>query len=570
MSVTVVENDNWDVENLRLPLVTAFLVAGALISTLHFDAFYYSHDAPKWFLFDLFLSSYIFYSLLRKNRIYLSYFSLLCVALLLMMALCMVQAPHRYAGLEMLVRYGLAVGFGYCLLQDFSQKKLGQLLMWVTLVSALSFSLLFILERFVWQLPYNSGTFSPLGYINHAGHVFNIWIPVLVLFCYQYRRAPLLLGVGIFTLLVVVYVLMSAATRGTIIGLTLSEVMVFLIAIRKNRKQALVFLTITTLLALGIGLYQVSDDLQNGRLSQKITSMQNGVESAANGRFDMYRNTRDMTLANPMGVGTNNFEYLHPYYARPGTSEASPFVNEKQILRTPHNILAKLFSELGIVGGGIAVALFAYLFLVALYQAIVGSYFDKWLFVAVSATMAHSMVSAVFLTPASLFFSAILFSLVNKRFIQGKSFASWSVPGGKVIAPLVLVIPLLSTAWISSEFYAWQGRSYFDAELLSRATKLNPGNDRAYYNLSQVYQDRHRDVEASLEAINRFLELYPYHISALFIQAERLFQLGRLDEAQHSLDKVLTFYPTFKKAKRLQYAVQRKKLILRREGASRS
>jgi O-antigen ligase len=60
-----------------------------------------------------------------------------------------------------------------------------------------------------------------------------------------------------------------------------------------------------------------------------------------------------MTIDNPIGVGINNFEYFHPKYAKPGTAAASTMVNEHSILRTPHNLILKLYSELGYFGGSI-------------------------------------------------------------------------------------------------------------------------------------------------------------------------------------------------------------------------
>ena len=204
-----------------------------------------------------------------------------------------------------------------------------------------------------------------------------------------------------------------------------------------------------------------------------------------------------------------------------------------------------------------------YLFFSALYNAFIGTLVDKWLFVAVCATLIHSLLSAVFLTPASLFFSVLLFATVNRRTVEKVStIASFKI--NRYTRYVFLLIPLLATASAASEYYAYQGRMHFDARRLEQALQFNPYNDRALFNLSQVKLRRERNVQGSLEAIDRFVALYPYHISGLFSKAERHYQLGELDNAQNTIDIVLDFYPGFKKARRLQQDIQRKKLAIRR------
>jgi hypothetical protein len=360
------------------------------------------------------------------------------------------------------------------------------------------------------------------------------------------------MALAIFSLLVVVSILMEAATRGTIVGLSLSELVVFVMVLRKNLKQSLMFLSISTLLLLGIGLYQVSDALQQGRLTHKIESMKKGVAAATGGRVDMFRNTIDMTIDNPLGVGVNNFEYMHPKYGKPGTSHSSPFINEHQILRTPHNIVLKFYSELGYLGGTLFLLFLGSFFVAAFINAWLGNYVDKWLFVGVSATLFHTMLSAVLLTPASLFFTCLLFAVINARFCDRfKPKHRFTVRLPVLLKALYLLVPFIAATAVASEYYGYQGRINFDGKALEKAIALNPGSDRALLNLSQVRLHRHKDVKGSLEALNRFLELYPYHIFGLMLKAERQYQLDDLGGARHTLDKLLAFYPNYKKARRL-------------------
>ncbi len=539
-----------------------FAVVGGLISTVHISIFYYSHDTPKWFVFDCFTSLYIFFFFFKKGRqLRLSWPGSLVCILLSLSLISLWWAPHTVAGLEFFLRFFNASLLAYCLISSWSKEALTKILSWTVFWSALSFCLVFLIERYALQRPYNVGTFSPIGFINNAGHVFNIWIPCLAMFALQYRNRHKLLLSAVVILLIIVSILMEAATRGTIIGLALGELLVFAIAARRSIKKALVFLSITTLMLLGIGLYQLTDVNQDGRLSGKIALFKNSISAAAGQRIQLFENTAVMSQKEFWGVGANNFEYIHPKYAHPGTPKASPFVNEHQILRTPHNIVLKIYSELGIVGGSIFVIFLLGIFLVALRNAANGDYIDKWLLVALFATLFHSLLSAVFLTPASLFFSTILFAAIIRR----TKFSIYaSAPVYKPAAIAFLIIPFLSGKLVLSEYYAFQGRQHFDKGLLEKSLSFNPQNDRALYNLSQVELRRHRNLQASLRSLDRFIDLYPYHVGGLFSKAERHYQLRQFDNAQNTLDKVLDFYPSYEKAKRLQHEIQKQKLLERR------
>lgn len=529
------------------------VVAGILVSSLHLNVFYYSHDTPKWFVFDIATSLYVIYSLRTHRELRYGYAGLLSVALVYLMLASLWIASHKIAGLEFTLRFLNAILFSYCVLLNFSRDRLTEVLLETVFWSALTFSLIFVVERYIIKMEYNAGSFSPAGYINNAGALFNLWIPGLVLYIYQNRRHKHRVFWGAASLLVVVAILMEAATRGTIIGLSISELIVFAMMLRQNVKRSLMFLSITTLLLAGVGIYQVSDSLQNGRLSGKITLMQQGLASASSGRLDMFANTVEMVIDNPLGVGINNFEYIHPKYARPGSAHASPFVDENNILRTPHNIVLKLYSELGYLGGTLFSLLLLYILITACINAWVGGYVDKWLFVGVCATLIHTMLSAVLLTPASLFFSCLLFATVNARFIGRRDpKRSFMLRLPVFLKVCYLAIPVLAVVSALSEYYGYQGRINFDDKYLERAILLNPGNDRALLNLSQVRLHRQKNVRGSLEAVNKFLHLYPYHIYGLMLKAERHYQLGEFGNAQSTLQKLLAFYPGYGKAQRLR------------------
>jgi hypothetical protein len=94
---------------------------------------------------------------------------------------------------------------------------------------------------------------------------------------------------------------------------------------------------------------------------------------------------------------------------------------------------------------------------------------------------------------------------------------------------------------------------------MKRAVSINPYNARALYRLSFYELGANHNVEQSLTYIDQFLLGYPYHIAGLLIKSERHFQLKEYRLAENSINKLLSFYPTFKKAQRLKRQILLKK-----------
>lgn len=535
------------------------ILAAVLISTVHLKQFYYSYDTIKWLIFDVVLSILVIINWPKKQCFNISYLGLLFFALIAYMLFSLSHAPNIMMSIEFIMRFFLVFVLGHMLISRYSKHEILEWTLLSIVISALFFSIQFVLERHILEYSYNVGSFTPFGFKNNAGQVFNIWVPCLVLFIFLNRHTLWKAALASILLLFVVSLIMETGTRGPAVGLVLGELLVFSIMLFKNPKRAIYFLSVTVLLGSGMLLYKFSDDLQGGNLSGRLASMENNIAASSGQRIELFKNTWEMTLDNPIGVGINNFEYIHPKYAKPGTPQFSPYVNESQILRTPHNIVLKLYSEIGLIGGTLFLLMLGYLLLSAIYNAIKGTLIDKWLLVAVVATLFHSMVSAVFLTPASLLFSFLLFSLLQSRFLatykpgfqlqlKFTHMAKWSV----------ITIPLLSGCIIISAFFAYHGRLQYDDKLLLKALAFNPHNDRALYTLSHVYYRRDRDVPASLEAINSFLSINPYHLAGLYIQCERQFQLREIRLAKDGIDNLLDIYPTYSKARRLQQTIDLK------------
>ena len=534
--------------------------AGVLISTLHISAFYYSYDAPKWAIYDIALSLSIFI-LAVKNRVSIVDISALgCIniAIIVVMLSSLYWAANPYAGIEWTLRYALAFLFITALLNSFSSRQLSTLCINIVVWSATAYCVVLIYERYVISLPRKGvGSFSPLGFQNIVGQVFNIWIPVLTYVVLQNIKKPIVVFY-FAVLLILIFVLIEAATRGSLLGLFLGEILVVITLLRRQPKLALKFVSISSMLLVSLFLTQQIDFLKSQRLAAKLSSMKSGLNGTYGQRIPMFKNTWQMTLDNPIGVGANNFEYIHPRYARVGQSpNQSPFVNEKQILRTPHNFPLKIFSELGLFGGFLTCLVYLLVFIQGLKNAISGQLLDKWLLVSLVAVCLHSLVSGVFLNPASLFFSSLLIALILKRKHHTPR-RLFRINLKRLFVFQLAIVPMLSSIWLSSHAYAFQGRKYGDIDKLKQAVELNPGNERAWYDLSRLQHHKFRDTAGSLASISRFIQLYPYHIRGLQIKAQREIKLGRWHQANYTLERLLNIYPSYKPALAMRVQVNKR------------
>ena len=75
---------------------------GIAISTIHFNSFYYRHDVPKWMVFDIGVSIFIFYSVLKGkgDELKIGALGLVNVVLIVLMSFSLIWAPNIYAGFE--------------------------------------------------------------------------------------------------------------------------------------------------------------------------------------------------------------------------------------------------------------------------------------------------------------------------------------------------------------------------------------------------------------------------------------------------------------------------------------
>lgn len=525
----------------RILWLRLFIFIMPLVSVLHWDAFYYSHDVLKWLVIDITLSFFIYFNRHRFS-FYWTLSSSLYLASGYLMVASLLWSDHSYASIEFIARFFIWGTALIILVTSYTRKELLNLLVLSSVWSSFVFSLVFIVERWI-GVPVNNGAFTPIGFTNNAGHVFNIWIPCLCYFLYQNRKDWLGVIIGLIALVIVCYVLMISNIRATVLGLLFGELIYLVILVWRNKQALCRHLKASLLLIFVLGAGYLSQSALQHQVISQVKTVTSDPLGAYSPRWNMVANSIDMVVDNPFGVGINNFEYHHPAYAKVGTDQASNFVNEKQILRTPHNFFLKMFTEIGWLGGGALSLLAIFVFFKAVKLAI-GKSNVSWLIVPVFAFLFHSLLSQVFISPLSYVFAIFLFSVVVSR--QEKSDETKGANAKyQPLLLLALLVPALSLAQVVSSYYSFNGIRYAGVEHLEKAVEINPGNDRAWLMLSRRYYERLEGKQQSLQAINRFLELYPEHIFGRYHKARLFVELGQCGEARGILLRLLQHYPTY-------------------------
>ncbi|WP_125779299.1 O-antigen ligase family protein [Pseudoalteromonas rubra] len=532
------------------------ILVSVLISTVSWDAFYYKFDVPKWIVFDLFICTALIYVHIRKADVEIGRIGWLCALLLVTMLASLIHAVNLYEGVVFILRYIGSTLLCYMMLKSIWPRYGVTLFFDIVICSSVIFSLLYVESRINDYDLIHVTAFSTFGFVNNLGQVLNIWLPVLVAAILYQGKLNTRSICGALSFIICICALLESGTRGTILGLMLGEAVLCLLVFGKLKRKALTYLTITVSVIVGSIAYSQVDSYFGGRLNAKLQS----INELNTGREELFVNTFDMLLEKPFGVGANNFEYIHPKFAKLGTIYATPAVGENQILRTPHNIALKFFSETGWLGGLIFSSILALLMFKSMVNAYKGNQTDRWLLVAVISTVFHSMFTALFLTPASLFFAILLFSFVlyrNKELINENTTEMKVLRFRYLPVLLVLYAGFFASNHLAS-YYAHHGYVSANQVYMQRSLTLNPYDSKALYDYYTLQRYYHKDHEKALSALEKFLPLYPYHTSGLLAAAELMIQRQNYAGALERLDFLLTFYPELARAHELRADAQKK------------
>lgn len=548
-------------------LILSLIVLTAIfLPLIHTNAFRYTFIEPKFALYDIVTSLISLYYFYYKKEFRLTLLSFLSFIIMFFMLLSIFQSANIVYSFELIFRFFNLIIFT-ALIYDFLKRKI---------ISIEQIGNFFTLVAFIFSLYYFYGTknhpiftnntsFSPIGFINYTAHVLNIWIPILLLnFFIQknkfFKYSSLILMVFLIDMLVL------SAARASILGLLLAEIFMILLLLIKHRKMkfypiiGLVFFSLYFLhnylepksinnitekinrvdISEVISIQTTKSNNQKSNSQKDFFNYQN-LNKLSSYRLNVYNNTWDMILDNSWGVGAGNYEYLHPKYAKTGTAFRTPYVNEKQVWTNPHNIILKIASELGWLGGLLFVIIFTLLIKMAISTVLKGERMDAIIAIGIGATLFNSMLSAVFLTPVQLFFVAFLFAILLYRYhtlVSSKTLFTLNKIYGK---SLLIIIPLFFIFFHLSKYYNNQFTTQRNYVYLEKALMLNPYNDKAIVKQAQFSAYAKHDYPLAIHYLQKYLMLYPYNISAHIKKANFEYRLKRYPDALKTIEHLLSF-----------------------------
>ncbi|KZW98487.1 hypothetical protein JL49_22995 [Pseudoalteromonas luteoviolacea] len=521
-----------------LKILSIFL--SCLIVVVSTDAFFYQYNTPKWIVFDTFsiviLSFFTYYSRTLK----VSVIGFLIAFLVLSMSVTIVWAPNKFEALLFVLRFTVFIISICALINLLTSEQILNLLLECIYFSSLIFCIAVIYQRYWLDTPYGFLNFSPIGFVNYLGQVLNIWIPILVLAIYKSRHSIIKMVLGGISLLVMMNLLVESNTRGTILGLLGAELLVLLVLLVKKKRLPLKYITITAVFGVAVVTFSVAESNGFSKLQHQILS----IKELNSGRETVFRNTLDMIVQNPAGVGVNNFEYIHQKYAKMGTSESSPYVSNYSILPSPYNIILKFYSESGFLGGSLFLVLFGWFFAQSLMNFLKGAIVDAWIFMAVFSLFFHAMFSSVFLTPVSLFFSLILFSVVVSRseLSNGVFSLSKKLVAG-VCLSLIFLTGFVTVIKSTSSYLSKAGYKSGDTQKVEKSLEINPYNYISAMRLVELYLYKEGDQQEALNSVEYVLSIYPYNVDMLINASSIALQLGLNEKSEYYKKRVLEIYP---------------------------
>ncbi|MBQ4834723.1 DUF5957 family protein [Pseudoalteromonas luteoviolacea] len=521
-------------------LKTFVIIFSCVISVAYYEGFYYQYNHPKWMAFDVFCTLVFIYAIRSCNAVKLNLIGVTISMLVLYMLVSLAWAPNTFESLLFICRFLAYTLSIHIIVSSFSKEKLFGILTDSVLYTSIFFSAATIYERYWLDIPYSSQNFSPIGFVNYLGHVLNIWIPILVLSIYSKRKSFPHLLCGLISLAFLMHLLVESNIRGTILGLLLGEIVVICTILLKTKKIPIKYFSISVAFLCAIVSFNAIDELGLSKLERQFKS----IQSLDTGREDLFLNTLDMIKDNPHGVGVNSFELIHQKYAKAGTENSSPYITELSILKTPYNILLKFYSELGFIGGSLFLVIFGFIFVQAFVNLLKGDYVDAWIFMAVFSLYFHSMFSSVFLTPASLFFSIFLFSLM---LLRGNNYfsrtVSLEIKPVLLYLPIIIILGYLSTLKTISGNLSTTGYRLGETDRVKHALEVNPYDYFAALRLFELYLIMERNEEKALKSLEHAIELYPYNLYMLIRAAEVAAQIGLNDKAEAYKARALEINP---------------------------
>lgn len=537
----------WILYHLKYNLIIYFLILLSIsLPIIHSNIFRYIFEDPKFALYDICSSIITIYYFYNKKEIHFSLFSILNFILLFLMVISIIQSVNIGSSIETLFRFFNTViltAFIYELLNSnkINLKQLNN----IVFISAFIFSIYYLYGTQLSNIFVSRNSFSPIGHINYTSHLLDIWIPLLLL-NFFIQKNNVIKYLSLIIMLFLVNLLVVSMIRGSIISIIISEITVILFLFFKFRKIVLYpIITISIIIIFWLNQIFFPTTIEkyvdiNTALPSNITEINiEKINSISANRLNIYKNTIDMIIDNPLGVGIGNFEYIHPKYAKVSTPYATNYVNEFEVFSNPHNIILNFTSELGWIGGGIFIVIIIFFIRMVFYNIYYGNKIDYIVAIALGTNFLHSMLSAIFLTPANMFFMTFLFAILLYRYFNRVEKKILFIFKKVYLKFLFIGILLFFLIFHISKYYCNQFTVQRDFKYIEYAILFNPFNEYALLKRARYEAYVNRNWTLAIFYLDKLLILYPYHISGLIKKATFEYRAKQYNNALITIDKLL-------------------------------
>ncbi|MCL4392767.1 O-antigen ligase family protein [Patescibacteria group bacterium] len=349
-------------------------------------------------------------------------------------------------------------------------------------------------------------------------------IPISLYFTIAYKSTFSRL-MSIFLSILFITALYITFSRGAYISFLIEMIIMLIVLYKyffKKKLQYIILILITILFSFSLSLLHSS--VSNRISLSHISSVTSGtVQSlSVNDRLDVYEKSIELTFVKPIfgfGIGTFGEVFLK-YQNRPWV-----------YFKYTHNQYLEMFVEGGIIGGGIFLLFFSYLFLkgiIDIYRKRGDKYRERvpkyllyiFVFASLSGTMSHSMIDYDWYSITIFFLLMVFIGIYLNNFKDLgfilKKYISFSL----LIISFVMI--LLSLDFFYAENLMSVGIAQYNKGNLIEAKyqfknslKFNPYNSLPYVWLASIYKDN-RLYKKSLSNLSYAKSIDPYNADILY------------------------------------------------------
>ena len=368
-------------------------------------------------------------------------------------------------------------------------------------------------------------------------------IPISLYFTLSYKSTFSRL-MSIFLSILFISALYITFSRGAYISFIIEMIIIFIVLYRYFFKKKLQYIImILIILVLSFSLSSLHSSTANRVSLSHISSVTSGtVQSLSfSDRLDVYARSIDLVFKKPIfGFGIGTFSEAFLKY------QNKPWVYFKYT----HNQYLEMFTEGGIIGGGIFLLFFVYLFLKGIsdiYKKRGDKYkerFPKYLlytfiFASLSGTMSHVFIDYDWYNIAIFFLLVVFIGIYLNNFENITLKIKNSILYSLLFISFIMIFISLDLFYAENLFSVGVS-AYNKGNLITAKAEFknsinyNSYNSLSYIWLSSVYQNLH-SYNNALIYLNKAKHIDPYN-------ADILYRIGDVYLALGNHKKALVYY----------------------------